>query len=199
VSPDTGLASAGNPAISSPDPVRQRIIAYGFRNPFRFTFRPGTSEIWTGDVGWNTWEELNRIPDISRVRNYGWPCYEGAPRMRAYDGQNLNSCESLYDEGAGAVVSPYFSYTPFTGLSDTDTCTSASSAISGVHFYTGEQFPAAYRDALFFSDYGRNCIWVAFKGADGLPDMSTPTSSAERCGGSRPSTSRRPHASPPIR
>jgi hypothetical protein len=28
----------------------------------RFTFRPGTTEIWSGDVGWNAWEEINRIP-----------------------------------------------------------------------------------------------------------------------------------------
>ena len=42
-------------------PERARIIAYGLRNPFRITVRPGTSEVWIGDVGWNTWEEINRI------------------------------------------------------------------------------------------------------------------------------------------
>ena len=106
------------------------------------------------------------MPDLSRVRNYGWPCYEGNPRMGSYDGQNLDSCESLYDEGPGAVTAPYFDYTPFTQISDADTCPSASSAVSGLHFYTGDQFPAAYKDALFFADYGRTCIWVAFKGAE---------------------------------
>jgi PKD repeat protein len=48
-----------------------------------------------------------------------------------------------------------------------------SSAISGVHSYRGDTFPAAYKGALLFSDYGRNCIWSVFKGADGLPDLST--------------------------
>ena len=49
------------------------------RNPFRFTFRPGTSELWIGDVGWNDWEEIDRIlsPTDSTVENFGWPCYEG--------------------------------------------------------------------------------------------------------------------------
>ena len=34
----------------NPDPNARRIVAYGLRNPFRFTFRPGTNEIWIGDV-----------------------------------------------------------------------------------------------------------------------------------------------------
>ena len=53
------------------------------RNPFRFTLRPGTNELWVGDVGvGNDWEEVNRIANTSDgvVENFGWPCYEGAPR-----------------------------------------------------------------------------------------------------------------------
>ena len=50
-----------NPLAGSTDANARRIIAYGLRNPFRFTFRPGTSELWIGDVGWNDWEEINRI------------------------------------------------------------------------------------------------------------------------------------------
>ena len=92
--------------------------------------------------------------------------------MGTYDLQNLKSCEDLYEEGAGAVVAPYFSYSAGTKVVSGEKCMSASSAISGVHFYTGDQFPAAYQDGLFFADYGRKCIWVALKGADGLPDMS---------------------------
>ena len=59
--------------------TRGGIVAHGFRNPFRFTFRPGTNELWVGDVGWNEWEEIDRIADARRPasRNFGWPCYEG--------------------------------------------------------------------------------------------------------------------------
>ncbi len=39
--PNTGAALAGNPNAASPDLNARRIIAHGFRNPFRFTFRPG--------------------------------------------------------------------------------------------------------------------------------------------------------------
>ena len=110
VNPDTGAASAGNPAISDANPNRRRIVAHGFRNPFRITFRPGTGEIWSGDVGWNEYEEINRTQNIAQVRNYGWPCYEGTPRMGSYDTLNINSCETLYSQGAGAVTAPYYAY-----------------------------------------------------------------------------------------
>ena len=45
----------------NPDGGTPAIVAYGFRNPFRFAVRPGTSELWVGDVGWTAWEELDRI------------------------------------------------------------------------------------------------------------------------------------------
>ena len=95
----------------SADANERRIIAYGLRNPFRFTIRPGTSEVWLGDVGWNDWEEINRIanPTDSVVENFGWPCYEGSARQSGYDGANLNICENLYGQ-AGAVTPPFFAY-----------------------------------------------------------------------------------------
>ena len=100
LNPDTGAAAAGNPLSGSTDLNARRIIAYGVRNPFRFTIRPGTSEVWLGDVGWTNWEEINRIQDpLGTVENFGWPCYEGAGRQGGYDGANLNICENLYAAG----------------------------------------------------------------------------------------------------
>ena len=171
VHPDTGDAAPDNPAIGNPDPRRRRIVAYGLRNPFRFTFRPGTGEIWSGDVGWNTDEEINRTPDVTQVRNYGWPCYEGSTRQGAYDGLNLASCEALYT--AGTATTPYYSYKHSEKVVPGESCTTGSSSISGLVFYTADVFPPAYKNALFFSDYSRNCIWVMYRGANGLPDPAT--------------------------
>ena len=47
-----GLHSPRTRWLRSSDANARRIIAYGLRNPFRFAFRPGTNEIWVGDVGW---------------------------------------------------------------------------------------------------------------------------------------------------
>ena len=82
-------------------------MAYGLRNPFRFAMRPGTNEVWLTEVGWNGWEEVNRVP-TDTMGNYGWPCYEGNGRQDGYDAANLPVCEELYN--AGAVRSPFHTY-----------------------------------------------------------------------------------------
>ena len=144
------------------------------RNPFRITFRPGTGEIWSGDVGWNEYEEINRTQNIAQVRNYGWPCYEGAPRMGSYDSLDIGSCETLYNQGAGAVTAPYYAYRHAESVVTDEGCpTRLVLDLRPALLHGQRSFPAQYRDALFFSDYSRNSIWVAYTGADGLPDMST--------------------------
>jgi glucose/arabinose dehydrogenase len=168
VNPDTGDAMPDNPAAGDANANRRRIVAYGFRNPFRFTFRPGTSELWMGDVGWNTWEEVNRLPDTTTVRNFGWPCYEGQGRQPGYDSINVNICENLYS--AGTATGPWFQY---NHGADVGTCGAGTSSPTGIAFYTGSQFPATYQNALFVNDYARDCIYVFRAGADGAPDPST--------------------------
>jgi glucose/arabinose dehydrogenase/PKD repeat protein len=170
--PNSGAAMAGNPNAASPDPNARRIVAYGLRNPFRFTMRPGTNEVWTGDVGWNAWEEINRVPNpTGEVRNFGWPCYEGTGRMGSYDNLNLSLCENLYSQGAGAHAAPYYTYNHASRVVTGETCGTGSSAISGLAFTPpGSSFPVTYNGALFFSDYSRDCIWAMLAGANGLPD-----------------------------
>ena len=75
VDPTTGASVPDNPNAASSDPNKRRIVSYGLRNPFRFAFRPGTNEIWTGDVGWNTWEEIDRT-----VNPLARPCPTSAGR-----------------------------------------------------------------------------------------------------------------------
>jgi glucose/arabinose dehydrogenase len=174
LNPDTGAALPDNPLITHPDANARRVIAQGLRNPFRIAVRPGTNELWLGDVGWGTWEEIDRIADpLGAVENFGWPCYEGGGRQPGYDGANLNICESLYAEGVGAVTSPYFTYHHSAQVVPGETCPTGSSSIAGLAFYPGGPFPDTYDDALFFADYSRDCIWVMFAGANGLPDPAT--------------------------
>ena len=173
VNPATGAGLPTNPLASSADPNARRIVASGLRNPFRVTERPGTDELWVGDVGWNDWEEINRLlPSTTETRNFGWPCYEGVGRQAGYDGANLNVCENLYSAGPSAVTSPYFAYHHTARVVPNESCPTGSSSTAGVQFAFGSAqspYPAEYDDALFFADYSRDCIWVMPKGADGNP------------------------------
>ena len=132
---------AGNPNIGSADLNTRRIVAHGFRNPFRITVRPGTNEVWAGDVGWNTWEEIDRIPNpTASTMNFGWPCYEGNGRQGNYDNLNLNLCENLYTTGDTNVTAPYYTYNHSAHVDAADTCPTGGSSISGLAFYTGGSF-----------------------------------------------------------
>jgi glucose/arabinose dehydrogenase len=171
VSSSTGAALPSNPLFGNPDANARRIIAYGFRNPFRFTFRPGTSEIWVGDVGWNDWEEINTIdnPADSVVENFGWPCYEGNPKQPGYDSAGLAICQNLL---ASAVTNPFYAYRHADKVVPGESCPTGSSSISGLSFEfapTGGVFPPNYQGALFFADYSRDCIWAMRKGGNPKP------------------------------
>ena len=173
IDPATGAGVAGNPFFSSPNANARRIAAYGLRNPFRFTQRPGTDELWIGDVGWNTWEEINRVvsPASTTASNFGWPCYEGASPQGGYQAAGLNLCSSLYST-PGSVIAPYYTYNHSACVVNYTGCHTGGSSVTGVAFYQGGTYPAPYNGALFFADHTRNEIWAMLPGTNGLPDPS---------------------------
>jgi glucose/arabinose dehydrogenase len=176
VDPATGAGLPDNPMASSSDANARRIVGYGLRNPFRITTRPGTNEVWIGDVGWSSWEEIDRLvsPTAAPVDNFGWPCYEGDGRQGGYDAANLSICENLYADGTGAVEAPYFRYHHNDLVVPNDVCPKGGSSVAGTSFAfsSGGSYPAEYRGALFFADYTRRCIWAIPTGANGLPDIA---------------------------
>jgi PKD repeat protein len=94
IDPATGDGISSNPFFSAAEPrsPKSRVWALGFRNPFRFSIRPGTGsanpsagdigEIYVGDVGWGTYEETSIIK--SPGMNCGWPLYEGHTTLNSY-------------------------------------------------------------------------------------------------------------------
>ncbi len=179
VDPDTGLALPTNPLYGGSVGDDDRTIAYGLRNPFRFTFRPGTNDLWVGDVGWNNWEEINHIPNPidGAVRNFGWPCYEGPTAQSSYQSAHLTICQDLY-ASPGAVTMPFYAYS-HDAIPDPDRCGGGTSAsITSIAFVTGNDFPPALNGHLLFGDYSRDCIWYLGKDANGDPDPSSVTTFA---------------------
>lgn len=178
IDPDTGEGLPGNPMSTSLNANQRRIVGFGFRNPFRFAINDETDEVYVGNVGWYSYEEIDRFstaPDPAY--NSGWPCYEGPGTTPGFDGLGLDVCVNLYDnEDEGLTAPPFFTYRLGAGVTAEDTCPSEfGSAISGLEFYEGEAFPASYKGALFFSDTVRGCLYVMFPDEDGRPDPSTTT------------------------
>ena len=171
--PDTGAGASGNPYAGNADANMARIAAEGLRNPFRFTFRPGSGELWVGDVGWDSWEEINRLATPTSFTNFGWPCYEGNGQQSGY--QSLALCQGLYAAGTNAVTAPYYTYSHGAQVVSGEACPTANgSAITGLAFGTSATtYPSPYNTALFFADHSRNCIWAMLQGADGLPDPTS--------------------------
>lgn len=122
---------------------RSKVWTYGLRNPFRFALKPGTNMPYIGNVGWNTYEEV----DLGkRGANQGWPCYEGPFIQSGY--QAYSQCQALYPStGPGRTAD--LLYYPHIG---------GSSAIAGGFFYTGTGFPTQYQGAFFVGDYGQGWL-----------------------------------------
>ncbi len=184
----TGDGVASNPLPVSAGLNQHRIVAHGFRNPFRMTVRPGTNEIYVGDVGDQTWEEIDRIlPPVglltpTTMPNYGWPCYEGAPQS-GMNSLGIDMCTNLYAQ-SNAVTAPLYAYSHINTLAPTGACFvpdgngKMGSSITGLAFYEGASngsiaYPAKFHGALFYTDYSRNCLGVLLAGANGAPDPTT--------------------------
>jgi glucose/arabinose dehydrogenase len=81
------------------DDNRSKVWAYGLRNPFRVSARPGSALPYVGDVGWNDREEIDVA---NRGVNLGWPCYEGRDRTARY--RDTAPCGSLYEDATDRPV-----------------------------------------------------------------------------------------------
>lgn len=125
------------PADNDLTHVCTKIYAKGFRNPFRFTLKPDGGLI-LGDVGWNSWEELN-MPVAGA--NYGWPCYEGNHHTPGYS--DLAACGMAYQAGPAATAGPFYEY-----FHDQNTGTAL-----GGPLYNGDLYPEGYKGDIFFGDY----------------------------------------------
>lgn len=122
-----------NPFAGNTDYNREEIYAYGFRNPWRFSFDPVNGWLWVGDVGQRQWEEVNIVES---GQNYGWNIMEG---RHCY---NAVSCD---DTG---LSYPVIEYSHALGL-----------VITGGHVYRGEKVSALYGKYIY-ADFSSTRIWA---------------------------------------
>jgi glucose/arabinose dehydrogenase len=114
------------------------IWAYGLRNPWRFSFDRDTGDLWIGDVGQGSWEEVDHQPAASQGgENYGWRLMEGT--------HCYNPSEDCND---GSLVLPVHEYSH-----GSNNC-----SITGGYLYRGSvpQLAGLY----LFGDYCTGRVWA---------------------------------------
>lgn len=119
--------------------ARPEIWAYGLRNPWRFSFDRQTGELWTGDVGQDAIEEIDRI-DVGK--NYGWRLKEGTANYTSSRGK------------ATELVDPIVEYGHDVGQS-----------VTGGYVYRGTHLPA-FRGAYFYGDFVTGIVWALTTNGD---------------------------------
>lgn len=135
---------ANNPYATSPTALHE-IWASGLRNPWRFSFDDLTGNLWIGDVGQDTREEIDvmQAGDNSGV-NFGWRCYEGNASF------NTVGCQSQ----------SFYQFPVIDHLQTSGWC-----SIIGGAVYRGNKYPTLYGKYIY-SDYCHGDLY--YYNADGV-------------------------------
>jgi len=110
------------------------IYAYGMRNPWRWSFDRQSGDLWVGDVGQDSWEEVDIVV---KGGNYGWRCREGRHTFG-----NQTGCPT------SGLIDPVAEYDHSLGVS-----------ITGGYVYRGPQ-TTALRGRYVFGDFGSGRLWT---------------------------------------
>jgi glucose/arabinose dehydrogenase len=95
-----GSPAPGNPFLGTGG-AADFVYAYGLRNPFRFDFDPQTGLLWVGDVGQNTFEEIDVV---EAGDDLGWPGCEAREPANECPGNSVPPVYVYSHEGDDASV-----------------------------------------------------------------------------------------------
>ncbi len=119
--------------------AQPQLVAYGLRNPWRFSFDRANGDLYLADVGQGEWEEVDYVPraQLRTLMNFGWAVYEG---NAGYD-----SSRTL--DPRGTLVRPVEVYSHDDGCS-----------VTGGFVYRGKARPDLV-GRYFYGDYCSGIVW----------------------------------------
>ena len=123
-------------AVTDATKLRMEYWAVGLRHPWRMSFDSVTGQLWTGDVGQNTYEEINLVV---KGGNYGWVWREGFTDTTF--GTNPAKPAGF------TSIDPVWAY-PHTSVAGADPQFAGNSVVGGI-VYRGSRFPALYGQYVF--------------------------------------------------
>jgi glucose/arabinose dehydrogenase len=163
------FAAAGNPFAED-----ARVYHYGLRNPFRFSIDAPTSDLFVGDVGQSSFEEISVAAGNAPGKNFGWPAFEGLEDTcggKALAGPSPHTPPIVSVDRRSGSNSPFRDY----------------AAITGGRVYHGSAIPGMRGVYLFADFYGaelgalRFCNGQVF-GPVAVPLSEIPVSDGELSG-----------------
>lgn len=117
--------------------ARPEVWAFGFRNPWKFSFDSKTGDLWCGDVGWELWE---LIFNVKKAGNYGWSIKEGSQPIR-----------TDLDQGPGEITPPVVQHAH-----------TEAASMTGGYVYHGSKLPHL-TGRYIYGDYVSGKIWALRK------------------------------------
>ena len=138
---------ADNPFVDDPS-VLDEIWATGLRNPWRFSFDRQTGDLYIGDVGQDSWEEIDVEPaGSSGGLNYGWPIAEGFDCYPA----DVTDCDM------SGLTPPVLVYSHEGEPGEREGC-----SVTGGEVYRGQDYP--FMDGVYiFADWCEGRIWAGYQ------------------------------------
>lgn len=155
VGPYNYTVPSSNPFVGQ-EPACDEVWLMGLRNPFRFSFDRATGDIYIGDVGQGSWEEINLKPSsMPAPVNFGWVCREGDEH-----GNNSGSHCPIADITtfcpADSGTTAQFPFRTIGGFRDPVLChhsTDGWHAVSGGYRYRGQSVPSIAGSYLYSDTY----------------------------------------------
>ncbi len=132
---DPYTVPSDNPFVNQEN-AQPEIWSYGWRNPWRFSFDRQTGDLWVGDVGQGSYEEISFQASGQSGDNYGWRIMEGTYCYKPKDCTKDN------------LIQPIFEYGHSEG-----------SSITGGYRYRGESIPNL-QGAYVFGDFASGRLWI---------------------------------------
>jgi len=161
---------ADNPFYGS-EYEKQEIWAYGLRNPWRFSFDAINGDMFIGDVGQDSWEEINYLKFDSAGLNFGWNIVEG------------NHCYSDPECDKRMYVDPMFEYPSdaaywksIMGIREKNI---TGCSVTGGYIYRGKKVKSLY-GLYIFSDFCSGKIWAFDQNSNQITEITTSLLSSDQ-------------------
>jgi glucose/arabinose dehydrogenase len=136
---------SGNPFAGQASPTNE-IWVYGLRNPFRFSFDSASGNLWIGDVGQSSFEEVDRLTPQQGGANLGWRCKEGTHDFN----MSTSNCQTAM------FTDPIFDYDHSQG----------DATVIGGYVYHGSNIPGLAGNYVF-GDFISGRIWSLAQNTQG--------------------------------